>query len=80
MPEGAVLFRNNQLFDFSSPALGAVFFLKKSLFDLSSPALLMPHPQFDKELESEYNKDNITDTVFAIVEREYKNYKDETAK
>lgn len=33
-----------------------------------------------KELESEYNKDNITDTVFAIVEREYKNYKDETAK
>ena len=33
-----------------------------------------------KELESEYNKDNITDTVFAIVEREYKNYKDETAR
>ena len=33
-----------------------------------------------KELESEYNKDNITDTVFAIVEREFKNYKDETAR
>ncbi len=33
-----------------------------------------------KELQSEYNKDNITDTVFAIVEREFKNYKDETAK
>jgi len=33
-----------------------------------------------KELETEYNKDNITDTVFAIVEREFKNYKDETAK
>jgi len=28
-----------------------------------------------KELETEYNKDNITDTVFAIVEREFKNYK-----
>jgi hypothetical protein len=33
-----------------------------------------------KELQSEYNKDNITDTVFAIVEREFKNYKNETAK
>jgi len=33
-----------------------------------------------KELQPEYNKDNITDTVFAIVEREFKNYKDETAK
>jgi len=33
-----------------------------------------------KELETEYNKDNITDTVFAIVEREFKNYKNETAK
>jgi len=33
-----------------------------------------------KELETEYNKDNITDTVFAIVEREFKNYKDETAR
>ena len=33
-----------------------------------------------KELETEYNKDNITDTVFAIVEREYKNYTDETAR
>lgn len=33
-----------------------------------------------KELQSEYNKDNITDTVFAIVEREFKNYKDETAR
>ena len=33
-----------------------------------------------KELETEYNKDNITDTVFAIAEREFKNYKDETAR
>jgi hypothetical protein len=33
-----------------------------------------------KELETEYNKNNITDTVYAIVEREFKNYKDETAK
>jgi len=33
-----------------------------------------------KELQPEYNKDNITDTVFAIVEREFKNYKDETAR
>ncbi|QGZ18194.1 ParB-like nuclease domain containing protein [Pelagibacter phage HTVC112P] len=33
-----------------------------------------------KELETEYNKDNITDTVFAIVEREFKNYKDETTR
>jgi len=33
-----------------------------------------------KELQPEYNKDNITDTVFAIVEREFKNYKNETAK
>lgn len=31
-----------------------------------------------KELQPEYNKDNITDTVFAVVEREFKNYKDET--
>ena len=30
-----------------------------------------------KELQPEYNKDNITDTVFAVVEREFKNYKDE---
>ncbi len=30
-----------------------------------------------KELQVEYNTDNLTDTVFAVVEREYKNYKDE---
>ena len=30
-----------------------------------------------KELQKEYNKTNITDTVFAIVEKEYKLYKDE---
>ena len=33
-----------------------------------------------KELQTEYNKDNITDTVFAVIEREYKNYKQETSK
>lgn len=33
--------------------------------------------QMIKELQVEYNKDNLTDTVFAVVEREYKNYKDE---
>jgi len=33
--------------------------------------------QMIKELQVEYNKDNLTDTVFAVVEREYKNYKNE---
>ena len=30
-----------------------------------------------KELQEEYNKTNVTDTVFTIVEKEYKLYKDE---
>ena len=32
------------------------------------------------DLQKEYNKSNLTDTVYTIIEKEYKEFKDETNK